>query len=425
MAKRLTDISVQRAKPRENRVGQAIRTEIPDAGKPGLFLIVQPTGRKSWAVRYRRPSDNKPRKLTLKGFPSLGEAHKLAQAALDEVATGGDPAGEVKAGRDEAKTGKFLVENVFEKFLEKHAKHKRSGGEMERAFRKDVLPLWQGKDIRSITTRDINDVLDALEGRGLTVAVNRRLGLMKKFFSWAASGRQLYITASPAAGIERPFEEKSRERTLSDDEIRRIWISCVRLGYPFGPLFQLLLVTGQRRTEVSGMAWDEIDLNNRLWMLPGGRAKNARDHSVPLSDLAIGIIESLPRIAGENQLLFTTTGETPVSGYSRAKNNLDTAIVMDGDGSIAPWVLHDIRRTVATGMQRLAIPPHITEAVLNHKSGTIRGVAAVYSRYDYADEKHAALDTWAKFLSAIIDGRADAFLGKKADNVVPFAAAEA
>jgi integrase len=200
---------------------------------------------------------------------------------------------------------------------------------------------------------------------------------------------------------------------LSDSELAMFWKAANGLGYPFAPMFKLLAVTGQRLGEVAGMTWAEIDLDGKLWSLPRQRVKNDRAHDVPLSDLAIEIIKAVPKIEGKKRLLFTTTGETAASGFSRAKRNLDAAMLealrkaaqesgADADKvKLPPFTLHDIRRTVATRMQRLGIAPHVTEALLNHKSGTIKGVAAVYARHDYATEKRIALDAWARSIQSL------------------------
>ena len=175
------------------------------------------------------------------------------------------------------------------------------------------------------------------------------------------------------------------------------------LGYPFGPIVRLLIMTGQRRNEVAGMRWGELALDESTWTIPKDRAKNKREHHVPLPAVAIDMLRALPRVA-DAEFVFSPRSTAP-SGYSAAKIRLDREIAALNDGQeIEPWTLHDLRRTVATEMAELRIAPHVVEAVLNHKSGTIRGVAAIYNRYNYATEKRAALEVWALVLEAIVRG---------------------
>src|SRR4029077_19722453 len=162
--------------------------------------------------------------------------------------------------------------------------------------------------------------------------------------------------ANPVANVDKVVKEIARDRVLEDDEIVAFWAACGELDWPFGPLYKLLLVTAQRRDEVAGMKWDEIDLKKRVWIIPRERAKNDRAHEVHLSDLAIEIIEGVQQ---SSPLLFTTNGERHVSGYSRSKTTLDRHMGIDD------WILHDLRRTAATGMAKLNIPPHVVDKILN------------------------------------------------------------
>jgi integrase len=228
--------------------------------------------------------------------------------------------------------------------------------------------------------------------------------------------------------VRAPASETSRDRVLSDAEIKGAWEAFEAVGWPFGPLAKLLLLTGARRDEVANAKWSEIDLGKKIWTIAKERSKNGMAHEIPLSDAVVTILESLPRIGdgkGAAVYVFTTTGKTPVSGFSRAKDQFDAAIIAalraaavargdDPEQVKAPerWTLHDLRRTAASGMAGLGIAPHVVEAVLNHKSGTIKGVAAVYNRYSYADEKRHALDAWAVQLERLICGEPGA-------NVVP------
>jgi integrase len=207
------------------------------------------------------------------------------------------------------------------------------------------------------------------------------------------------IEVSPCLDIERPAPEHSRDRVLSDEEVRAVWHACEALGSPFGALIRLLILTGQRRGEVGEMRWSEVDLAGKMWVLPKERCKNKKAHSVPLSRLAVEIFESLPRIYAAQDFVFTITGSAPVTGFARAKERLD-AMLPD----MAAWTLHDLRRSFASGCARLGIAVHVVEAALNHRGGAIKGVAAVYNRYSYDAEKRRCVEAWASHIEWLASG---------------------
>jgi integrase len=210
------------------------------------------------------------------------------------------------------------------------------------------------------------------------------------------------IDISPVAGVKAPADEQSRDRELNDDELRAVYVGADGIGWPYGPIFRLLALTAQRLTEVAEMRWTELDLEGRAWTLPRERSKNGVEHVIPLSDTAVAIFEALPHIASDDDLVFTSKTGTAVSAYSRAKACLDDLIKPN---PLPHWTLHDLRRTAASGMARLGFPVHVVEAVLNHRSGKIKGVARVYNRYDYADEKRRALDAWARHIEQTLSGK--------------------
>lgn len=179
----------------------------------------------------------------------------------------------------------------------------------------------------------------------------------------------------------------SRERVLSDNEIATCWRTAAAEGFPFSSFLQILILTGQRRGEVAGLRWSEIDFGKCIWTIPAQRAKNGNSHTVPLAPVVVEILKSAPRFLNSD-LVFTTTGKTAISGFDRLKRRLEDVIGLDAEH----WRLHDIRRTVATNMAIIGVQPHIIEAVLNHRSGIISGVAAVYNRHAYIDEKREALE---------------------------------
>jgi integrase len=406
--------TVEAAKP------GASRKEIPDGALQGLYLIVQPSGVKSWAVRYRHAT--KPRKMTLGGYPAmtLADARKEAQKALRMVSEGRDPATE-KADDDDARPAHMdLVPAVLDEFVSRYVEVKNSQSyidETKRIIEADLKPAWKQKLIKAVTKRDVLRLLDGIVDRGAPIMANRVRALLSKFFAWCVE-RDI-IEFSPMVSIKPPSKETTRDRVLSDDEIALVLKACDAVGAPFGPMVKMLFYTGQRRTEVAGARFAELEIegNNQLWVIPPERAKNKKEHFVPLTSAVLDLINALPRIApaeGKKAIfLFTTTGNSAVSGFSKAKKAVDAAMlkilrepaVEAGNNPeevrLEAWTFHDIRRTVASGMARLNVAVHVVEAVLNHRSGSIRGVAAVYNRYDYAEEKRSALTEWAAFLGNI------------------------
>ena len=374
------------------------RREIADAYLPGLYFIVQPSGARSWAIRYRH--GRRSRKYTLGGYPSLDlkAARELGAKALRAAAAGRDP-GREKAQRKSESADSFG--HVAEQFLERHSKRvnrPRTAQETGRLLRLHVLPSWRARSAHEITRRDVLEVLDRVIDNGAPIAANRVFSALRKLFNWCLS-RDI-ITSSPCAGLKPPTTERSRDRVLSDGELRRVWYAADKIGPPFGAVVQMLILTGQRRDEVAGMRWSELDLEGqRLWILPPGRVKNDQPHEVPLSDAAITLLRSLPRVAGD--FAFTTSGKTPASGYSKGKRRIDALLPDD----TPPWRLHDCRRSVASGMARLGINLPVIEKVLNHRSGSFAGIVAVYQRHNFALERRAALDAWGRHVEGLISGQ--------------------
>lgn len=416
MAKALTVQSIERIKP-----NSAKRCEIPDGLLVGLYFVIQPSGTRSWAVRYRY--GGKPRKLTLGGYPTLdlGTARERARQALQAVAAGRDPGAEKaeanRRARDDA-DDHDLVSAQLDRFYERHVKPNntvRTAAEVMRALDKDVRSTWGERRVQDITRRDVIELLDNIVDRGKPIAANRALAYMRRFFNWLIE--RSVIEKSPCDRVKAPSGETDRDRVLTDDEIRWLWKATERVGYPFGPFARLLLLTGQRRDEVAKARYREFP-HQALWQIPKERTKNGIAHDVPLSPTAQEVIAALPRIAGRAGFLFTTTGGTAISGYSNAKERLDKLMLEfarqeaaeygrnPDDVEISEWRLHDLRRTMASGMARLGHAPHVVEAVLNHTAGTISGVAAVYNRYTYADEKARALNAWGTHLTGLVEERA-------------------
>jgi integrase len=409
MAKKaLTAKFVEALKPHPTK-----RREVPDAALPGLYLVVQSSGTKSWALRYRFAG--KPAKLTLGRWPLVGlaEARAAATEALDMLAKGRNPAAEkraTKAARLEAQLSeRDKIKTLVEQFDQRHLSGIKSGRAVRARLDRYVLPVWGERDIHSITRRDVLELLESIKDGGHAVTANRVRTHLGTFFNWCVE-RDI-LNASPAQGVKAVAKEQSRERVLSDDEIRWLWRACDAEGYPWGSLGKVLLLTGQRLSEVAGMS--EAEVTGDVWRLTGVRVKNGRPHDVPLSGAVRAILEALERPNGPAGLLFTTNGRTPVSAFHRARCRLHAAmerIAAEERGAavaIPHWTFHDLRRTCASAMAKLGIPVRVTEAVLNHVSGTGAGIVAVYQRHDYAAEKRAALEAWAGYVQALVDGKPD------------------
>jgi integrase len=370
------------------------RQEIADRHLPSLYLVVQPSGHKSWAVRYR--SQGRPRKYTIGSYPALDlkTARKLASQALRAVAEGRDPGEEKTQARRPVPD---TVEAVAERFLEIHCQRVNRPSTVDstrRMLRLYVLPRWRTRLARDISRRDILDLLDDIVASGRPIVANRVFSLLRTMFAWAI-GRDI-LAASPCAGIKRPMPETPRDRVLDDSEIKAVWIAAETLGGPFGALTQLLLLSGQRRDEVARMEWAEIDLKAELWRLPAARVKNGKAHDIPLSAPVLEILEALPRFVEGRFALTTDGGLTASSNYGKGKQRLDRLAP-----ELAPWRLHDLRRSVASGMARIGISLPVIEKVLNHASGSFGGIAGIYQRHDYAQEKRAALEAWGRHVTGL------------------------
>ena len=277
---------------------------------------------------------------------------------------------------------------------------------------KGLADRWADRPVSEITASDIHDLIDEIRRRGVPGWARRNGGdsvtwiahaRIAKFFSWLQTDRRL-ITTNPCSAVRRPDASTPRERVLTDGEIKWFWRACGQMGEPFGPLLKLLLLTGQRRSEVAEMTWAE--LSGDTWSLPGERTKNGRPHTIPLSRQARDLIAGVHRVAGAGYV-FTTNGSTPVSGWSKTKKRLDARMLEaaraeDAKAVIPPFTIHDLRRTAAAGLQRLGVPLPVTERVLNHVSGSFGGIVGVYQRHEYAEERRDALERWAAYAAKIV-----------------------
>jgi integrase len=387
MAKVLTQKIVDGLKPEAKQYARR------DGLVPGHFVIVQPTGHKSYSLFVRINRKQVKLHVGNAAVMTLQQACAEARRLLGLIAQGIDP----RTAKQEAAPETFGV--VMTRFVERYARPRnRSWRETERVLTREALRRWQHRPIAAITRADVIGLIDAIVDRNSPIAANRALAAVRKLFNWCVE--RGILETSPAAQVKAPSPETQRDRTHTDAELALIYPAVAAFGYPFGPAIQLMILTGARRSEVAGMRWDEIDPTFSVWVIPKERSKNKIAHVVPLSSAARAILASLPRIG---DYVFTVSGLKPVSGFSKVKARLDAAITAANDDTpIPPWILHDFRRTAASGMAKLGISLPVIEKVLNHVSGAFRGVAGIYQRHDFAAEKAEALEAWGRHVMTLV-----------------------
>jgi integrase len=384
----------------------------------GFGLKVTPSGGRTYVYQYRVGGrEAKVRRYTIgaHGHWTPDGARKEAKRLAQLVDQGIDPAAAIKVKRRESVDLAFPA--YAERFINEYLKVEWKGGHELAAgiLRRDAIPVLKGKSLKEITRADISGLMDRMSGK--PAARRNAFAALRRMFRWAVNRGDLDV--SPLRDMDPPAAPLSRDRVLTDQELALVWRASMELGYPFGPLVRLLILTGQRREEVAGVDWSELDREKALWTLPAHRAKNAVVNDVPLSPTVVALLDE---VAGGNRrqagsaswprkgLVFSTTGRTRVSGFSAAKRRLDKltlSLAHSGGTSETAlalrWRLHDLRRTLATGLQRLGVRFEVTEAVLNHVSGSRSGVAGVYQRHHWSNEKRAALDAWAEHLVALMN----------------------
>lgn len=374
-----------------------------DALVPGFGLRVTDRGAKSFVVYRRWPGSRAPARRTIGDVKSLtlAEARDKAREWITLAERGIDPAEQQRKARiDEQRRRQSTFKAVVEAWLASdEVKKTRTADSVARETRDEFVAVWGDWPITDVTAADVAAVIRAKATTAPAQARNL-LGYLKRFFGWAQAQHSYELEASPVAALkpDRLVGKKViRKRVLSDEELRALWQVTEALDYPFGPLVRLLALTGQRRSDVSEARWPEFDLVKRLWIIPAERYKTDAPHVVPLSDDAVAILENLPRFNRGDHVFSTTFGVRPASGFSKLKVRLDKLL----EGKLtAPFILHDIRRTVRTGLSALPIADNVRELVIGHAQP---GLRAVYDQYAYLDEKRRALELWAARLNAIVN----------------------
>jgi integrase len=431
VTKVLTAQAVSKLKP----AGKLPR-EVADSSVPGLYLVIYPSGKKSWALRFRRPTDRRTSKLVLGsvstladdkrdaapvvgGHLTLAAARRLAASLKHEIATGRDPAAEAQSKK---RSVAMAAENTFSAaaadFITQHAKKKvrrwqalasllglrEDDGKLV-LIERGLAARWRDKPLGEIDTDMVFRLIEEVRHKGVPGLERRNAeaseararhmhSVLSKMFAWLQEKRRVGL--NPLDVLKRPSPPKVRDRVLDDREIVRLWRAAEQASKPFDAAIKLLVLTGARLNEVGQMEASELSEDLSMWTIPGSRTKNGREHRVPLAPLARAIIAKTERLDG-CRFVFSTTGRTPISGFSKTKRRLD--IAMEG---VAPWRIHDVRRSTATGMGELGIPPHVIELVLNHISGARAGVAGIYNRSVQMAERRAALERWAKHIEGLV-----------------------
>ena len=373
-----------------------------DAAFPGFGVKVTPKGRKVFVVLYRTGgAGSRLRKYTIgpHGRVTLHQARVAAQKVSAAKLGGRDLAAEKReAGR---RIAADRAEDLLETFIVQHVSQNRSAYEISRLLRREMGKPWSGRSIHEITKRDVVDVISAIEQRGAPGTANKTLKVIKTFLRWCV-GRAV-LDRSPAEGVPMPAKVVTRDRVLTDGELAQVILAVRQMSGPYGGIVELLALTGQRREEVAAMTWGELDLHRRVWTLPKSRTKNAKEHAVHLSEQSMDV---LLRTTVRGPFVFTVRGSKPFREFSRTKRQIDELSGVTG------WRLHDLRRTCVSGMARLGVAPHVADKILNHQSGTISGVAAVYQRHEFLAERQVALDLWGAHIGRLLeetphDGRVD------------------
>lgn len=408
---RLSDLTISNLKPKPARY------DVADSVVGELRVTVLPSGQKSASIRYK--FHGRDRRLTLgnvekfrtldKGRIDIDQLRKLAREKIAVVAAGRDPQIEKVEARRRAQAGLdkvHLFGVIWDRYIAEYVKPNLKAStatEIERLGNTLILPKFKKRKFFEIAPHDIKEIVAAQKARGAPMQANKVFVTLRAFFNWARG--ELLLQISPCAGLQKPEPDRHRDRVLSNQEIHWFWKACNEIGFPFGPMNKLLLLTGARREEIRGMTAHELDRNARLFKLPGSRTKNGLPHEIHLADASLAVLDTIPRFKNEKGFLFSTNGKTPSSGFSRAKTRIDKLMAgyaAKEDKKIEPFVIHDLRRTVASGMAKLGIELPVIERALNHISGSFAGIVGVYQQHEFTDEKRAAFNAWASHVETVV-----------------------
>ncbi|MWV11149.1 integrase arm-type DNA-binding domain-containing protein [Pseudomonas sp. R-28-1W-6] len=389
---RLTAIAVERLTAPEKG-----RKDIYDAEVPGLVLRISSTGVKSWSFTYR--VKGQPRRLTLGAHPgvSLKLARDRAREARAAIQRGEDPVEDRKEAERERQLNGFT--SCAREFVERYAKpRQRTWKETQRILEKLAIPVWGDKPVKEIRRRDVVELLDNVAVKTPHQA-NRLRAYLSRLFKWLIE-REV-VEVSPIIGVAPRIKPVARSRILSDAELVALWKATGRLGGVFGAATRFLMTTGVRRNEASFLRWDELD---GTWAaMPASRMKGGRDFRAALSPAALAILDGMPRFAG-CPYVFTTNGRTPISGWGKAKVRLDEYMSTELGESVGDWRLHDLRRTLASGLAGLGTRSEVIKRVLGHAASSSDVTAVHYVWHGYDAEALAAVQAWGDHINELVSG---------------------
>jgi integrase len=393
MRRRLTDKGLQ-----SMPVGIHWDTEVL-----GFGLSVSPLGKRTFILNHRYDGKHNSRR-SVGVYPdiTLSEARDKAREWRRMVSQGTDPRADFeRRKREQQRRGANTFAVVAEAFLD-HIKDRRRADDTGRIIRRVFVTKWGDCPITDIERFEVREAIQATAKRGKTSMAHSELGALRRLFNFAISQEKYGLEVSPCDRIrptELVGERGHRDRVLDDAELRALWKGAEALGYPFGSVVKLLMLTGQRRSEVAEAQWSEFDLDKRLWTIPQLRFKSAAPHVVPLTNDALALLDALPRFSGDFVFSYNY-GASPMSISAPLKDRLDDAVSAALGRKVEPFVLHDIRRTVRTNLPRLRVPTEISELVIGH---TKKGLHKIYDQYAYLDEKRDALNLWAGYLRGILE----------------------
>jgi integrase len=375
-----------------------------DAACPGLGVRVTAKGSRIFIAQWTDPATKQKVREVIGAWGSLTleQARDAVRARLGQVAKGLNPRAERLRIRAEAERERAEAILNFDALIAEwaalHLSHRRPryAGEAVRAVRLGLASLLKRPAAR-ITKAEAVNALDQLTKAGKAVTAGRTMAYARAAYAWAH--RRGKVPNNPFAGLPVSAGLTERDHSLTDQELTRVWRATSALPYPFGPFFQLVVLTLQRREEVASMRWSEISDDLKVWQIPGERMKNGKPHVVHLSEHVQDILRRIPRIENSD-FVFTTTGATSISGFSRAKAALDLQTVSDGQGPVTPWRLHDLRRTGVSTLARLGFDSIVVDMLLAHQPAKLRGVASIYQRHSFADERARALEVWGTHVTS-------------------------
>jgi integrase len=394
-------LTVRKIESPRLKAAAGTRIDYHDKVVPGVSLRVTDTGHKSFVLTARYPLNPKNptrRSLGDAGAITLADARAKARKWLALIEEGVDPKIEEerqRAAQRQRQANTFGA--VAAEFLDRHASKLAKSAEAKKIIECEFVRRWGPRPVTDIAPQEVSAAIRAIVKRGAPYQAHNSFGHLRKLFNWAIGTGEFGLKESPLERL-RPVEligeREARVRILSDAELRAVWVAAGEMGYPYGPVFRLLILTGQREREVAEMSWSEIDLDKQLWTIPAERMKGDRAHEVPIAPTVKALLESLPKWNSGDFVFSTTSGTKPINGFSKAKARIDRL------SGISGWKIHDLRRTARTHFSALPVQDLVRELVIAHAKP---GLHKVYDLHSYQVEKAECLTLWEKRLLSIVD----------------------